>query len=70
MFTLSIVGALLSAHLVFTILLVIFFVHKNYIQPVMKNSKNKQAEQLVATLQALGYSIPNAPATPTKPITR
>ena len=63
MFTLSIVGALLCAHLVFTILLVMFFVHKNYIQPVMKNSKNKQAEQLVATLQALGYNIPAAAKT-------
>ena len=70
MFTLSIVGAMLCAHLVFTILLVVFFVHKNYIQPVMKNSKNKQAEQLVATLQALGYSIPNATATPQRPIAR
>ena len=58
MFTVSIIGALLCAHLVFTILLTVFFVHKNYIQPVMKNSKNKQAEQLVATLKALGYSIP------------
>lgn len=63
MFTVSIIGALLCTHLVFTILLTIFFVHKNYIQPVMKNSKNKQAEQLVTTLKALGYNIPPAATT-------
>lgn len=66
MFTVSIIGALLCAHLVFTILLVLFFVHKNYVQPVMKNSKNKQAEQLVATLKALGYNIPATVTTAVK----
>ena len=65
MFTTAIIGAMLCAHLVFTILLVLLFTHKNYIQPTMKNSKNKQAEQLVATLKALGYNIPTVPGTTT-----
>ena len=59
----AIIGAMVCAHLVFTILLVLLFTHKNYIQPTMKNSKNKQAEQLVATLKALGYNIPAAATT-------
>ena len=63
MFTTAIIGAMLCAHLVFTILLVLLFTHKNYIQPTMKNSKTKQAEELVATLKALGYNIPAAATT-------
>ena len=61
MFTLEVVGALLTAHLVFTIILCLLFAHKNYIQPKLNSNKNKQAEQLVQTLKALGYNIPNTP---------